>query len=63
VVRQSSSERISSAFATIDTLYELMDSGDFGQALHVATLFLALRRLDICRGTPTAMGSTPNRVG
>lgn len=42
--KHSPSEQISSTFVTVNRLYELIDSGDFGQALHVATLFLALRR-------------------
>jgi ADP-ribose pyrophosphatase len=47
------SERISSTFVTLDTLHELIDSGDFGQALHVATLFLALRQLSTEHRSPS----------
>jgi 8-oxo-dGTP pyrophosphatase MutT (NUDIX family) len=45
-------ELVSSLFVDVQTLCDLIDSGHFGQALHVATLFLALRlsaSLGICR--------------
>lgn len=51
------SESIEPFWATIDEVFDLIDSGQFSQSYHVAGFFLALRKMDQLRLRPRGMSA------